>query len=124
MDETSKKYYRISQIEGKITWQVEELWEGGTVRGPYGTKEAAINNEEQAARDNGFIDDLVLKETVGAEISPSRNFEKDQKGNWHCVQACSINIEGKELVLTEGMSFSKGIPFMGVDVANYLEENP
>jgi len=48
-----KKGYRVSQIEGKITWQVEELWQGGTNRGPYGTKEAAIGAEEKVAREKG-----------------------------------------------------------------------
>ncbi len=119
----NRKHYRVSQIEGKITWQVEELWEGGTKRGPYGSKEAAINGEEKIARDNGFIDDLVLQEVVEEEVKPVDAFEKDSDGNWHCVQACSVDIEDKRLVFTAGMSFTKGTPFMGVDVANWLEEN-
>ena len=118
----NKKNYRLSQIEGKITWQIEELWEGGTVRGPYGSKEAARQAEERIATENGFIDDLVLQETVGEEVKPASAFEKDSDGNWHCIQACSIAIEDKELVFTKGMTFTKGIPFMGVDVAEWLEE--
>jgi hypothetical protein len=119
----NKKKYRVSQIEGKITWEVEELWEGGSKHGPYGTKEAAINGEEKIAREKGFIDDLVLQEVVGEEVKPADAFEKDQKGTWHCVQACSIDMENKRLVFSTGMSFTKGAPFMGVDVADWLDEN-
>ena len=123
MNTNNKKTYRIVQIEGKITWQVEELWDGGTVRGPYGSKEAAINAEEKIATDNGFIDDLVLQEIIGEEIKPLDAFERDNRGTWHCKEACSIEIENKEIVFTEGMTFTKGIPFMGVDVAKWLDEN-
>ena len=119
----NKKYYRVSQIEGKITWQVEELWEGGIVRGPYGSKDAAILAEEKAATDNGFIDDLVLQEAIGEEVAPAQAFEKDPEGNWLCVRGCMINIKDKDLVFTQGMTFTKGEPFMGVDVANWLDEN-
>ena len=118
-----KKEYRIAQIEGKITWEIQELWEGGEVRGPYGTKEAAINAEEKVAEQGGFKDDLVLKETAGEEVKPENAFEKDPNGTWVCVQACSINIDNKEVVFSKGLSFTKDHPFMGVDVAKWLEEN-
>lgn len=118
-----KKYYRVSQIKDKITWQVEELWDGGTVRGPYGSKESAIKGEEKIATEKGFVDDLVLQEAVGEEVTPAGAFEKDSEGNWHCIQACSINIEDKEVVFTQGMTFTKGHPFMGVDIAKWLDEN-
>jgi hypothetical protein len=118
-----KKNYRVSQIEGKITWQVEEFWEGGTVKGPYGSKEFAINAEEKFATENGFINDLVLTEAVGEEVSPESAFEKDEKGNWVCIQACSISIDNKEVVFTKGLTFTKGHAFMGVDVADWLDKN-
>ncbi len=118
-----KKNYRISQIEGKITWQIEELWEGGTVKGPYGSKEFAINAEEKIATENGFINDLVLTEAIGEEVSPASAFEKGEDGNWVCVQACSIAIGNKEVVFTKGLTFTKGHPFMGVDVVDWLEKN-
>ncbi len=122
--EISKKAYRVGQIEGKITWKVEELWDGGIERAPYGNKEAAIRSEENIARDNGFIDDLVLQDIVEEETkSPTDAFERDSRGTWHCKQACSIEMEDKEIVFTEGMTFSKGVPFMGVDVAKWLDEN-
>jgi len=121
--ETNKKAYRVVQIEGKMSFRVEELWDGGIERAPYGSKEAAIRSEEKIARDNGFIDDLVLQDIVEEEKSPADAFERDSRGTWHCKEACAIQIENKEIVFTEGMTFSKGVPFMGVDVAKWLDEN-
>jgi hypothetical protein len=118
-----KKGYRVSQIEEKITWRVEELWQGGIVRGPYGTKEAAIGAEEKIARDKGYFDNLVLTETIGKEVKPEDSFQKDEKGVWSCLRACSINVNNREVVLREGLTFTKGTPFMGVNVAEWLEEN-
>ncbi len=118
-----KKPYRVVQIEGKITWRIEELWDGGVVRGPYGSRDSATRNEEKIAREKGFIDALVLQEVVGEEKSPVDSFVKDAGGNWRCVAACSINIENKEIVFIEGTSFSHGIPFMGVDVAKWLDDH-
>lgn len=48
------------QIEGKITWRIEELWDGGVVRSPFGGREYAIEREEQIAKEQGFFDELVL----------------------------------------------------------------
>ena len=121
--ETNKKAYRVVQIEGKISWKVEELWDGGIERAPYGSKEAAIRSEEDIARDNGFIDDLVLQDIVEGKKSPTDAFERDARGTWYCKQTCAIEIENKEIVLTEGMTFTKGILFLAVDVAKWLDEN-
>jgi len=120
----SKKACRVTQIEGKVTWKIEELWDGGIERSPYGSKEGAIRSEEKIAQDNGFIDDLVLQD-VAEEVkkSPTDAFERDTRGTWHCKQACVIEIENKELIFTEGMTSTKGIPFMMVDVAKWLDEN-
>jgi len=121
--ETNKKAYRVTQIEGKISWKVEELWDGGIERAPYGSKEAAISSEENIARDNGFIDDLVLQGIVGEEKSPTDAFERDARGTWHCKEACSIEMENKEITFTQGMTFTKGTPYMMIDVAKWLDEN-
>ena len=122
--ETNKKAYRVVQIEGKITWKIEELWDGGIERAPYSSKEGAIKSEEKIARDNGFIDDLVLQDIVEEEEkSPTDAFERDSRGTWHCKRACAIEMKGKDIVFTEGMTFTKGIPFMAVDVAKWLDEN-
>ena len=122
-NKSGSKPYRVVQIEGKITWQVEELWDGGITRGPYGTKDAALASEEKIARVNGFIDDLVVEE-VGQDVTkPTDAFEKDASGNWVCLKGCSIEMDKAEIVFTEGMKFTEGTPYMGVDVAKWLEEN-
>ncbi len=121
--ETNKKAYRVVQIEGKITWKVEELWDGGIERAPYGNKEAAIRSEEKIARDNGFLDDLVLQDIIEEKKSPTDAFERDTRGTWHCKEACAIEMGNKEIVFTTGMTFTKGIPYMTIDVAEWLDEN-
>lgn len=121
--QSNKKAYRVVQNEGKISWRIEELWDGGEVRSPYGSSNAAIIKEENIARENGFIDDLVLEEAVGQEISHKDAFEKDSDGNWRCTQACSIEIDNKIIALQEGMTFVRGTPFMAIDVAKWLDEN-
>jgi len=122
-NESSKKAYRVVQIEGKITWSIEELWDGGIIREPYGSRHAAIKAEERIAQENGFIDDLVLQEVIGEEVMPANAFEKDTDGNWRCLKACVIDMENKRVVFTAGMDFKKGIPFMGIDVAKWLDQN-
>ena len=117
------KPYRVSQIEGKITWKIEELWTGGVVRAPYGSRESAIRAETAVAEKGGFADALVLQDVAVKETAPAEAFKKDADGKWECVMACAIDIENKEIVFTEGMTFSKGSPFMGVDVAKWLDEH-
>jgi len=122
-NQSTEKGYRVVQIEGKITWSIEELWDGGVVRGPFGTREAAIQREEDIARAEGFIDDLVLKEVIEEEVSISDAVEKDSEGNWHCLKAISIEMENRMIALGAGMTFTKGVPFLGIDVAKWLDEN-
>ena len=118
-----KKEYRVVREEGKITWSIEEMWDGGAKRGPFGSKAAAMAKEESIAKENGFINELALTE-VGEEVTaPASAFEKDEKGNWLCVQACSIDMENKEMSLSAGMKFAKGNLYLGVDVAKWLEEH-
>ena len=121
--ETNKKAYRVVQVEGKITWQIEELWDGGVIRGPYWNQHAAINAEERIARENGFIDDLVLQEVSGEEVMPIGAFERDKDGNWRCLKACSINVENKTILIAAGTEFTKGTKHIGIDVNKWLDEN-
>ena len=58
--ELPEKYYRIIPNEGKITYRIEELWEGGVKRQPFGSIESARKREELIAEDNGIIEKLVL----------------------------------------------------------------
>ena len=121
--QSSERAYRVVQIEGKITWSIEELWDGGVVRGPFGSREGAIRREEDIARAEGFIDDLVLKEVIEEEASIHDAVEKDSEGNWHCLEAISIEMEQRMIVISAGMTFTKGVLFMGVDVAKWLDEH-
>jgi hypothetical protein len=122
--QTGEKCYRVVQNEGKISWRIEELWDGGVVRGPFGAKEFAIREEEEIARTEGFIDDLVLKEeAVAREKSPCEAFEKDAEGKWRCIEPVSFEIENSMIVISEGMTFTKGSLHMLVDVAKWLDEN-
>jgi hypothetical protein len=118
-----KKEYRIFQNEGKITWTVEELWDGGVTRGPYGSRDAAIGAEKRIAEANGFAGDLVIHELGEQKTLPTESFEKDENGNYRCLKGCSIEIDKKEIVFAEGMEFTKGHQFMGVDVVKWLDEN-
>ena len=122
-EQSGERSYRVVQEEGKITWQIEELWDSGVVRGPFGNKEYAIKREEDIARAEGFIDSLVLKDAVGEEISPCDAFEKDSDGNWRCASAIDFEIENRMIVIAEGMTFTTGVPYIGVDVAAWLDEN-
>ncbi len=121
--ETTKKPYRVVQIEGKVSFKIEELWGGGVVRAPYGTKEAAIRSEEKIAQENGFIDALVLQGIVEGKKSLVDAFERDARGAWHCKQACTLEMGNKEIVFNAGMTFTKGTSLVGVDVAKWLDEN-
>ena len=123
MKENDKKYYRVSQIEGKISFQVEELWNGGEVKSPFGSKEAAMLSEEKYAKENGFIDDLVLEKVVEEKISYADAFDKDSDGNWRCIKGCSIEIDKKVIVFPEGLHFTRGTLFLGVNVPKWLDEN-
>ncbi|UCD10004.1 MAG: hypothetical protein JSU79_05015 [Dehalococcoidales bacterium] len=118
-----QRNYRVAQIDGKITWQVEELWEGGVVRGPYGTKDAAIYAEEKFATENNFLESLVLQEAVEHKLNLAEAFTRDEEGNWSCLQACSLTIDRKEMRFNEGLTFAKGTPYMGVDIVDWLEKN-
>ena len=122
-NEASKKDYRVVQIEGKVTWRIEELWDGGVIREPYGSQHAAIKAEERIAQEGGFIDDLALLEVTGEEVMPANAFEKNEDGNWRCLKACTIDVENKAIVFTEGMEFKKGTTYQGIDVVEWLEKN-
>ena len=117
------KSYRLTQIEGKITWRIEELWDGGVTRGPFGTRDSAINAEERFARENGFIDELVLQEVSGQQGIPDGAFEKITDGRWRCVKSCGVDIENETIEFLAGMEFSSGTRYLGIDVPEWLEKN-
>jgi hypothetical protein len=121
--ETNKKAYRIVQIEGKITWRIEELWDGGVTREPYSSQHGAIRAEEKIAQENGFLDNLTLQEIIGEEVMPANAFENSGSGEWRCLKACTIDVGNKTIVFPEGMEFKKGTTYEGIDVAEWLEKN-
>ena len=59
-NEAKQKRYRVVQNQDKVTWRIEELWDGGVVRSPFAGREYAIKREEKIAEEEGFIDELVL----------------------------------------------------------------
>ena len=119
----AEKAYRIAHIEGKITWRAEEMWDGGVTRGPFGTRESAKMAEERFAQENGFLDDLILKEVEGEEGIPKDAFEKDEDGKWHCLKPCAVDIENKTIEFLAGMEFEQDVKFLGINVAKWLDEN-
>jgi hypothetical protein len=69
------------------------------------------------------IDDLTLQEVVGEEAMPADAFKKDADGKWRCLKACTIEIERKQIVFPAGLEFEMGVPYLGIDVAKWLNEN-
>ncbi len=121
-----KRVFRVVQNEGAITWRVEELWNGGVVRGPFGAKEYAIRREQNIAREQGFFDALVFQDNGGqtAERPVVSCFEKAPGGEWRCIDPVSLSIGNATIMVGKGTSFKKGVPFMGMDVAKWLDEQP
>jgi len=123
--QSKERAYLVVQNEGKITWRVEELWDGGLVRGPFGAKESAIRREERIARAEGFFDALVLAEAGSQESkrSPAKAFEKVSDTTWRCIDPVSLDIGNATIVVGKGTTFVRGIPFLGVDVVKWLDEH-
>ena len=56
------------------------------------------------------------------EEKPLRDsFEKDKDGNWCCTKATAVKGPRGLLQISQGMTFTKGIPFMGVDIGEMIE---
>jgi len=64
-----------------------------------------------------------LQEAIEHKLDLAAAFTRDDDGNWICTQACSLTIDKKEMRFNEGLTFAKGTPFMGVDIADWLEQN-
>ena len=50
-------------------------------------------------------------------------FVRDGDGAWLCVQAAELDLPGGRIQVAEGTRFTRGTRFMGVDVAQMLEEH-
>ena len=48
-------------------------------------------------------------------------FVRDREGNWHCIQRATLDLPGGRVQVNPGSVFVKGMPFMNVDLAEYLD---
>ncbi len=50
-------------------------------------------------------------------------FKRNPDGSWTCVRNVTLEGPGGRLQVTAGASFYRGMVYMGVDLASYLEAN-
>jgi len=50
------------------------------------------------------------------------SFKKNPDGTWTAVKPTSLKVGNRVMAISEGMTFTRGEPFMFVDVAEWLEE--
>lgn len=56
--------------------------------------------------------------------SPYDAFKKNPDGSWKCIKPVTIeNPKSGKIQLGVGLSFTRGVQFMGVDIAKWLDEN-
>lgn len=48
-------------------------------------------------------------------------FKKNPDGTWTCTRATSIKVGNRVLAINQGMTFTKGVPYLVVDVAEWLD---
>jgi hypothetical protein len=48
-------------------------------------------------------------------------FKQNPDGTWTSVKAAPLKVGNRTITISEGMTFTKGEPFMFVDVAEYLD---
>jgi hypothetical protein len=51
-----------------------------------------------------------------------RHFVRHPDGTWECIAPAEINSPRGRIQVTPGSRFARGAPFMGVDVARWLDE--
>ena len=49
-------------------------------------------------------------------------FKKNPDGTWTCIQATPIRVGNRVLAISKDMTFTKGVPYLVVDVAEWLDE--
>ena len=52
----------------------------------------------------------------------TRHFVRDQRGVWECVSPVEINGPNGRMQVAPGTRFARGTTFMGVDIAEWLDE--
>lgn len=50
-------------------------------------------------------------------------FQRNPNGTWTCLQAVTISGPNGQIGIGPGMTFSRGVAFMGVDLAAWLDDN-
>lgn len=51
-----------------------------------------------------------------------KNFVREQKGSWRCVEPTEFQLDGSRIQVAPGTRFTRGTTFMGVDLAARLDE--
>lgn len=49
-------------------------------------------------------------------------FKRNPNGSWSCIEAVTIESGSGKIQIGPGMYFSRGVKFMGVDLAAWLDE--
>jgi hypothetical protein len=57
----------------------------------------------------------------GAEDYICRAFRFDADGSWTCIRLVSIPIGSRSMQVLPGTKFVRGVRFMGVDIAAWLD---
>ena len=50
------------------------------------------------------------------------NFKKNPDGTWTSIRATPLKSKNRTITIGEGMTFTRGEPFMFIDVAELLDE--
>ena len=57
------------------------------------------------------------------DLSVVDRFTKNPDGTWTCDRAASLKVGNRTIAVSQGMSFTKGEPYLFVDVAEWLDEH-
>ena len=51
------------------------------------------------------------------------SFVRESDGAWRCIDPVELSLPGGRIQVAPGTRFIRGIPYMGVDLAQLLEEH-
>ena len=54
---------------------------------------------------------------------PCDAFRKNPDGSWTCIKPVSIRSSTGQIEIGTGMTFTKGVQFMGINLAELLDES-
>jgi hypothetical protein len=55
--------------------------------------------------------------------SSCESFRRNPDGSWECIKPVTIFGYGGLIEISQGMLFTPGVPFTGIDMVAWLEEN-